>query len=61
MTGLYAKNFLLWKRGEKHKKGIPSETKKKEKTPDLARRDSSNALAYDSSYDASEEFTTIGW
>jgi len=43
---MIVRNFLLWKRGEKHTKNLPRETgKKKKKTPDHTKRGNSNVLA----------------
>jgi len=41
------RNFLLWKRGEKHTKNLPLETEeKRKKTPDHTKRGNSNVLAH---------------
>ena len=54
--------FPPLEKGRETQKGLPSETEKgKKPTLDLARRDSYNALAYNSSYDTSEELATVGW
>ena len=39
------RNFLLWKKGEKHQKLAPPRQKKKKKTPNLTKRGKSNILA----------------
>ena len=42
---LLVRNFLLWKRDEKHTKNLSPRADKKRKTPELTKRRSSNVLA----------------